>query len=128
MSSQEKVLLVGDNPFHGISHLSQERSRTRGNEPTNPEYAAKLIAISLQNGADGFMFSVSEKTLSILKIMRKDHGSKDLRLYTITPYAYEYIKMASTAGGVPGLARKMVREIVFSGNIRAAVSGLNGVL
>jgi len=36
--------------------------------------------------------------------------------------------MASAAGGVPGLAKRMVREIVFSGNIRAVVSGLNGVL
>jgi hypothetical protein len=24
MISQEKALLIGDNPFHGISHLSQE--------------------------------------------------------------------------------------------------------
>ena len=29
MVREEKVLLVGDNPFHGISHLSQERSRVR---------------------------------------------------------------------------------------------------
>ncbi|MEM2696233.1 MAG: hypothetical protein QXU09_04785 [Thermoproteota archaeon] len=128
MSSGERVLLVGDNPFHGISHLSQGRSRTRGDETSNPEYAAKLIAIALQNGADGFMFSVSEKTLSILRIMRMNHGNNGLRLYAIIPYAYEYVKMASAAGGVPGLAKRMVREIVFSGNIRAVVSGLNGVL
>ncbi|MEM5853660.1 MAG: hypothetical protein QW228_04800 [Candidatus Aenigmatarchaeota archaeon] len=128
MSSGERVLLVGDNPFHGISHLSQGRSRTRGDETSNPEYAAKLIAIALQNGADGFMFSVSEKTLSILRILQKNPLSKDLRLYVIIPYAYEYVKMASAAGGVPGLAKRMVKEIVFSGNLHAAVSGLNGVL
>ncbi|MEM1582421.1 MAG: hypothetical protein QXK89_07940 [Candidatus Bathyarchaeia archaeon] len=127
MNSRKRVLLVGDNPFHGISHLSQVRSRTRGNEPSNPEYAAKLVAISLQNGADGFMFSVSEKTLSILKILRNNPVNRDLRLYAIIPYAYEYVKMASAAGGVPGLAKRMVREIVFSGNVRAMVSGLNGV-
>ncbi|MEM3090898.1 MAG: hypothetical protein QXW17_03965, partial [Candidatus Bathyarchaeia archaeon] len=65
MNSRERVLLVGDNPFHGISHLSQERSRVRGDTPTNPEYAARLIGLSVKNGADGFMFSVNEKTLSI---------------------------------------------------------------
>ncbi|MEM2567557.1 MAG: hypothetical protein QXH20_03690 [Candidatus Bathyarchaeia archaeon] len=128
MNSQEKVLLVGDNPFHGISHLSQERSRTRGNTPTDPEYAAKLITLSVQNGANGFMFSVSEKTLSILNILRKNGENSSLRLYAIVPYAYDYVKLASTTGGIHGLVRKLVKEIIYSGNLRVAASGINGIL
>jgi hypothetical protein len=128
LKSQDKILLVGDNPFHGISHLSQERSRVRGDTPTNPEYAARLIGLSVQNGADGFMFSVSDKTLTILDVLRKNGENNGLRLYAVVPYAYEYVRLACAAGGVPGLAKKLVREIVFSGNLRAAASGLNGVL
>ena len=128
MSSQGKVLLVGDNPFHGISHLSQERSRVRGDTPTNPEYAARLIGLSVENGADGFMFSVSDTTLSILDILRKNGHNDGLRLYAIVPYAYEYVRLAGALGGVPGLAKKLIREIVFSGNFRAVASGLNGVV
>jgi len=128
LNSKDKVLLVGDNPFHGISHLSQERSRVRGDTPTNPEYAAKLIGLAVQNGADGFMFSVSEKTLSILNCLRKNGEGNGLSLYAIMPYAYEYVRLAGANGGVPGLAKKLVREIVFSGNLRAAASGLNGAL
>jgi len=128
LSSQGKVLLVGDNPFHGISHLSQERSRVRGDTPTNPEYAARLIGLSVENGADGFMFSVSDTTLSILDILRKNGDNDGLRLYAIVPYAYEYVRLAGALGGVPGLAKKLIREIVFSGNFRAVASGLNGVV
>ncbi|MGB9854643.1 MAG: hypothetical protein ACPLRY_07580 [Candidatus Bathyarchaeales archaeon] len=128
MDSKDKVLLVGDNPFHGISHLSQERSRVRGDTPTNPEYAAKLIGLAVQNGADGFMFSVSEKTLSILNCLRKNGEGNGLSLYAIVPYAYEYVRLVGANGGVPGLAKKLVKEIVFSGNLSAASSGLNGVL
>jgi len=128
LGSQGKVLLVGDNPFHGISHLSQERSRVRGDTPTNPEYAARLIGLSVENGADGFMFSVSDTTLSILDVLRKNGDDDGLRLYVIVPYAYEYVRLAGALGGVPGLAKKLVREIVFSGNFRAVVSGLNGVV
>ena len=62
-SEGKKMLLVGDNPFHGISHLSQERARVRGHAMTYPEYAANLVMTSLENGANGFMFSVSEMTL-----------------------------------------------------------------
>ena len=128
MKSQDKVLLVGDNPFHGISHLSQKRSRTRGKTPTNPEYAAKLIELSIENGANGFMFSVSRKTLSILNILQKNNKNNNLKLYAIVPYAYEYVRLANMTGGVPGLAKKLMKEIIFSGNIRAIASGLNGVL
>ena len=128
MDGKDKVLLVGDNPFHGISHLSQERSRIRGKTPTNPEYAARLIELSVKNGANGFMFSVSEKTLSILDVLRKNSKNNNLRLYAIVPYAYEYVRLASMSGGIPGLAKKVIREIVFSGNLRAVASGLNGVL
>jgi len=123
-----RVLLVGDNPFHGISHLSQERSRVRGDAPTNPEYAARLIELSVRNGANGFMFSVSEKTLSILGLLRKNCGIDDLGLYAIVPYAYEYVRLACGVGGVPGLAKKMIGNVIFSGNFQAAASGLNGVL
>ena len=127
MTSRERALLVGDNPFHGISHLSQERSRIRGDTPTSPEYAAKLVSIAVENGANGFMFSVSDTTLSILDILRKNGDNDGLRLYAIVPYAYEYVRLAGALGGVPGLAKKLVKEIVFSGNFRAMASGLNGI-
>ena len=67
--SKQLNLLVGDNPFHGISHLSQERARVRPTETSSKRrtYAANLVQLSLENGADGFMFSVDEATLSIVR-------------------------------------------------------------
>ena len=123
-----KTLLVGDNPFHGISHLSQERGRLRGNEITQAEYAAKLVMTSVDNGANGFMFSVSGETLSILRIIRERGGIKRLRLYALVPYAYEYVRLATQIGGIPGLAKKLAKQIVFSGNVRAIAAGLKGVI
>jgi hypothetical protein len=128
MVSEEKALLVGDNPFHGISHLSQERSRSRGNGSACPEYAANLISIALENGANGFMFSVSETTLSILKILNDDGVAEKLDLYAIIPYAYEYVRLASQTGGVPNLAKRFVTELLLSRNFRAIASGLNGII
>lgn len=128
LNSREKILLVGDNPFHGISHLSQERSRVRGDVSTSPEYAAKLVKLSLENGANGFLFSVSDKTISILDALHRNSGTKSLDLYAIVPYAYEYVRLASELGGVPGLSTKIIKEIVFSGNLRAVASIVNGIL
>ncbi len=116
MSKQNFSLLVGDNAFHGISHLSQKRARKRSMEknPSNTEYAAALVKIALQNGATGFMFSVSETTLSILKALNQDEKPE---LYAIVPYAYEYVRLATQVGGVSGLAKKISKQIMLSRNI-----------
>jgi len=125
---RRKILLVGDNPFHGISHLSQERGRLRGNAITQAEYAAKLVMTSVDNGANGFMFSVSSETLSILRIIRERGEIKRLRLYALVPYAYEYVRLATQIGGISGLAKKLAKQIVMSGNVRAIATGLKGVI
>jgi hypothetical protein len=122
--------LVGDNPFLGISHLSQERARVRSSEKTvdNAERAAKLVTLSLQNGASGFMFSVSETTLSILKIVNKSYRGTSPSLYAIVPYAYEYVRLATQTGGIAGLAKKIARQIAFSANAKAVGIGIVGLI
>jgi hypothetical protein len=124
--NRDKVLLVGDNPFHGISHLSQEQARTRGNS-SNPEYAANLVATALENDATGFMFSVSETTLSILQKLHEMDGDKRPGLYALVPYAFEYVRVA-TQIGIPGLAKRFAKQITFSGNVKAIGTGLKGVI
>jgi len=121
----DKVLLVGDNPFHGVSHLSQDRARERNQEITNAEYCANLVRLSLENGANGFMFSISETTLSILKLLHKKGISP--RLYAIAPAASDYVRLASRMG-TPGLATYLAKQIIVSGNYRAIANGLNGAI
>lgn len=125
---KDRRLLVGDNPFHGISHLSHARAVSRGNDLTNPEHAARLVGTALENGADGFMFTVSETTLSILRMLREREGTPSPELHAIVPYAYEFVRMAVHAGGVPGLAKRLGQQIVLSGNARAVANGVKGVI
>ncbi len=128
MLDNQMEFLVGDNPFHGISHLSQERSRGRTEDPTSSKYAADLVCSSLDHGATGFMFSVSETTLSILKALKERGRIGDANLYAIVPYAFEYVRIASQHGGLPGLAKKLSWELVSSRNVRAMGSSVRGVL
>jgi hypothetical protein len=127
MLERQIELLVGDNAFHGISHLSQQRARERSvkENPSNLQYAAKLVNLSLENGASGFMFSVSETTLSVLKNLNQD---KKTDLYAIVPYAYEYVRMATHAGGISGLAKKVAKQIIFSKNVFAVSKNLPGLV
>lgn len=122
---KEKILLVGDNPFQGVSHLSQERARERGKKVADPSYGAGLVKLSLENGADGFMFSVSQTTLSILKTLRK--AGRTPKLYAIVPAASDYVRLASRSG-TPGMAANLGKQILVSGNPEAIASGLKGVI
>ena len=70
------------------------------------------------------MFSVSETTLSVLRIASK--SIENFRIYAIVPYAYEYVRL-STKLGLSGLARKLGKQIIFSGNIKAIFTGLKGI-
>jgi len=126
-NESKKVLLVGDNPFQGISHLSQERARARGDKINQAEYAANLVVTSLENGASGFMFSVSDTTLSILQEIREKKGNSCPALYAIVPYAYEYVRLATRLGTV-GLAKKVAKQVALSGNLRAIMTGLHGIV
>jgi hypothetical protein len=119
------LILVGDNPFHGVSHLSQERARAREKDLLNPEYAAYLVELSVKNGAEGFMFSVDETTLSILRFLREKEAAKDLKLYAITPAAYGYVRLIAPMG-VGGLAKSFIKQVIISGNLKAVTMGLKG--
>lgn len=121
--TNRKVLLVGDNPFQGVSHLSQERARARDNHLSSPEHAARLVGISLENGADGFMFSVSRTTLSILRRL----DGWPLQLYAIAPAAYDYVRLASQRG-TPGLGLYVARQVLASRNFSAIANGVKGVV
>jgi hypothetical protein len=121
---RQKILLVGDNPFHGVSHLSQDRARGRSQAISSPEYCAGLVRLAMKNGADGFMFSISETTLSILRVLNRT--GKTPRLYAIAPAASDYVRLASRLG-TPSLAVYLARQILISGNFRAIADGFKGV-
>jgi hypothetical protein len=122
----EKLLLVGDNPFLGVSHLSQERSIARGSDLANPDYCAGLVKTALQNGADGFMFTLSDKTISILKLLDHKSETNRPRLYAMVPYMLDIVRTVATSGGITGLAKKMGLQVVFSGNLGAIINGFKG--
>ena len=121
-----KELIVGDNPFHGISHLSQERARNRNKFMSSSIEKANLVLSSFENGATGFMFSVSEITLSILKAMRQKENVEDKALYAIVPYTFEYVRTA-TQTGTPSLAKRFVTQLASSRDVKTLLKGFKAL-
>jgi hypothetical protein len=127
LPKSDKLLLVGDNPFHGISHLTEDRARARGSKINQAEYASGIVLESIKNGANGFMFSVSETTLSTLQIVCEKLNYQSIELHAIVPYAYEYVRLATHLGTL-GLGKKLAKQILLSGNLSAVSTGIKGVI
>ena len=121
-----RIILVGDNPFHGISHVAQKKAVLRGKNILIPANAAEVVLTAINSGADAFTFTVSDTTLAILKHLRYEKCSPPL--YAIAPYAYEYIRLAVSLGGIPGLGKRVAIQIIKSRNLRAINYGIKAAL
>lgn len=101
-------LLLGDNAFIGVSHLSQERARRESREATL-ENIAEVIEASVDSGATGFTFSIHPKNLELITHLydsRKNLLGR-LNYYALTPYVHAYLKKAGEKG-TPALVRTAV--------------------
>jgi len=111
MKQNTKFMLVGDNPFHGVSHVSRDRSLQRGSNINNAASAAQLVMTSINNGATGFTFTVSEMTLAIVNEINKSKFA-EVKYYPLVPNVSEMVRIAGSAGGIPGLAKQMAKQVI----------------
>jgi hypothetical protein len=123
MDNNSRLLLVGDNPFLNISHLAQAKARDRTENPGDPAFASHLLRIALENGANGFTFSVCESNLKIIEKLNLDGLNNGLGLYPVVPYAFEYVQRATQRGGISGLVKELGWDMIKSGNVASLYYG-----
>jgi len=93
-----KTLLVGDNSFIGVSHLSQDRARERA-EKLKVASIVKIIETAVDAGASGYTFSTHPINLQILaELKSSDKLKNELELDPVLPYAQSYVRLANEKG------------------------------
>jgi hypothetical protein len=118
-----KSLLVGDNAFLGISHLSAASAREKLRQ-LDTRVMLDVISTALKNGATGFTFSFPHPTNSrILEAMR-DHfePEHDFELLPIIPYAESYVRIMNEKGLV-GLVEEMTADLSSFGKAKFLIKG-----
>jgi hypothetical protein len=92
-------ILIGDNPFLGISHLAREKGRSAQRSLTL-ERKVEILQAAVDEGADGFTFSTYKSNLELLMHIREHEKDllKKLKYYILTPYAAEYVRLTDTIG------------------------------
>ena len=109
-----KEILLGDNPFLGVSHLAHEKARAEQGETRDLEAKARVLIAGLEGGVTGYTFSTHQVNLELLGYMSKNYPDAltKLNYYMLIPHAQGYVRRANVYGTV-GLAKSVLRDIVL---------------
>lgn len=118
-------LLLGDNPFNAVSHLSQERWRSRSG--SSYDDMTRIISLSIENGATGFTFSTTPLMLAMLNRIREKGFSHKLVLYPVIPDVQSYFQLMSEKGTAGALVERL-RRMTPTAKVRSILSGGIGLL
>ena len=120
-----KEILLGDNPFLGVSHLAQEKARIERSEASDLEAKARVLKAGLEGGVTGYTFSTHQINLELLEYMSRRYPEvlTKLNYYILIPYAQGYVRRANIYGTV-GLAKTIVRDIVLKHPVESIMSTL----
>jgi hypothetical protein len=121
MTAKIDRLLIGDNPFNGVSHRSRERGRSRAAMLSEKEII-KIIETALDNGAQGLVFSVTPKMLSVLKYMKENGWNRELHLYPIIPDVLSLVNESAELG-MAGLLSRFLEGLSVQGKLKFMVKG-----
>jgi hypothetical protein len=107
-------ILLGDNPFIGVSHLAHEKARIERSEIAGLEAKASVLKAGLEGGVTGYTFSTHSVNLELLEYMSKQYPEiiGKLNYYILIPYAQGYVRRANVYG-TADLAKTIVRDIVL---------------
>ena len=109
-----REILLGDNPFIGVSHLAYEKARAERGEVSTLEAKVEVVKAALEGGATGFTLSTHQSNLELLEYVQKVHPEilKKLNYYVLVPYAQSYVRKANVYGTVD-LTKAIIRDILL---------------
>lgn len=119
-------ILLGDNPFIGVDHLSQERSREKG-AGFDSKRIVGIIDSALDSGAEGLVCSVHPSMKGALSYMHEEDDSRGFGVYLILPDVQTYVRLASERG-VIGLLSETLGKLNLKGKAKAVAGGSLSVM
>ncbi|WP_249185826.1 hypothetical protein [Microbacterium paraoxydans] len=113
-------LLLGDNQFFGINHMSEEKARAQAIRFQDTQAIIDVVDIALDNGIRTLMCTTHERIAEVCDHMRANpERYADYRFYPCMPYAHKYAN-AVTDNGMLGALKQFLPE---EGLLNAAMRG-----
>lgn len=114
------LLLLGDNQFFGINHMSEEKARAQAIRFQDTAAIIDVIDVALEHGIRTLMCTTHDRIAEVCDHVRADpERYSDYRFYPCMPYAHKYAN-AITDNGMLGAVRQFLPE---EGLLNAAMRG-----
>jgi hypothetical protein len=92
-------LILGDNQFFGINHMSQEKAQQLAERFNDLTAVYKAYHAAYDSGIRAFMLNANDKAGAICDYLREHKGDfKGLTLYPSIPYPHKYANLVAEKG------------------------------
>jgi hypothetical protein len=120
----EKVIL-GDNQFFAVSHLSDEKSRAQSIRFKDDESIIRVLDQSIELGIKTFMCTTHDRIANICEHIRNNPAQyQGFKIYPCMPYAHKYAN-AVTELGIVGTIKQYVPGNIFGTFAKGGIALLN---
>ncbi len=130
-SAMERILL-GDNQFFGVNHMSEEKARAQSIRFQDDRSIIEVLDIAYDAGIRVFMCTTHERVAAICDHVRGNpERYKDFQFFPCMPYAHKYAD-AVTEHGMIGAVKRFLPEqgalnALFKGGMSVATKDMEGI-
>lgn len=122
-------VLLGDNPFFGVDHLSQERAREKANQSQNLDNMLAVIQYSLKAGAKGMVVSTNPRLKHLIDYITTNSDLIDkINFFPILPYIQGYVLKINEKGMIKTLLEALNPPTGFQNKLKVLTKGGLGAL
>lgn len=122
-TEQMDLLLLGDNQFFGINHMSEEKARAQAIRFQDNSSIVEVIDIALSNGVRTLMCTTHERMADVCDVVRADPEKyADFRFYPCMPYAHKYANAVTEHGMLGALKAFLPDEGLLNAMMRGGQS------
>ena len=114
-------MILGVNPFAGVSHFSGQRAREKS-AVTTPNDISQVMRHSFDAGATGFNVAVDDRGYELLKILSEIRTPHEIGIYALVPDTKKYVT-AQLSKGTFGMISDVLAELDWGARMKTVVQG-----
>jgi len=104
-------IILGDNQFFGVSHMSEEKGMARARRFQDINAIMEILDAAYEAGVHAFTFSTHDRVQQICDHFRANPQKySDLRLYPVLPYAQKYAHLVNEKGIVGAMKQVVMAD------------------
>jgi hypothetical protein len=128
MQNLDKIIL-GDNQFFGINHMSQEKAQQLAEKFYDINNIFRVYDFAFDAGIRAVMLNSNDRATDICNHFIENNGKyKDISWYPSIPYPHKYANTVAEKGILPAITEILFKNNSFMGGLGSMVKGGKAVI